>query len=313
MMTKAYFLLAALSSCLASTTAFVPFHSALVLKKTARSQSPSFLLNKQTTVTPALSKTSKSSLFAQNTELENRSSSLGPSAVFLAFAAMLGKLCFEIQGSNLPTTIGTTSLLIVSAAVAYDNLIIGLGANVFADAKTDDKVYQTLKWLSYPRFTLHAVGVPFLYVTAAEIGKAAGVEWLQGDLIQNGVLIAAAALAVISRIRFFQSPGIEIANTDKDDTPEDALERQLLWFTYKKPEFLYVVPSIVLALWDIIVGFAAFRLDAADPHAAGIWLFVSAVVVLSGNNKPSYVARFTGNLAEVIMLWCMFESATLVL
>jgi len=314
MMTKALLLFAALVGSLAPTTAFVPSHpSTIVFKKTVQSSYLSFLPNKQATFSSTSSKTSASSLLAQKTELDNIPSSLGPSAFFLVFAAMLGKLFFEIQDSTLPTTIGTASLLIVTAAVGYDNLIIGLGANVFANAREDDNVREALKWLSYPRFVLHAVAVPFLYVTAAEIGKAAGVEWLQGDLIQNGIPVASAALAIISRVRFFQSPGIELENFDDGKTPEDALERELLWFTYKEPEFLYVVPSIILAFWNIAVGVGAFRLDEADAHAAGLWLIASAVGVLTGNAMKSYVARFTGNLAEVVMLWCVFEAALRVL
>ena len=104
--------------------------------------------------------------------MENAPSSIGPSAFFLVVAAILRKLFFEIQDSSLPATIGTASLLTVTAGVGYDNLIIGLGAN----ARTDEKVYEVLKWLFYPRFILHAVGLPFLYVTTAEIGKAAGVS-----------------------------------------------------------------------------------------------------------------------------------------
>jgi len=125
--------------------------------------------------------------------------------------------------------------------------------------------------------------------------------------------VAAAALAIISRVRFFQSPGIELEKFDEGETPEDAFECQLLWFTYKEPEFLYVVPSIYLGILEYRRGVGAFRLDEADAHAAGLWLVASAVGVLTGNAKPSYVARFTVNLAEVVMLCCVFESALRVL
>ena len=85
-------------------------------------------------------------------------------------------------------------------------------------------------------------------------------------------------------------------------------------FSYKEPDFLYVLPSILLALWSLIVGAAAFRLDG-DSHAAGVLLLISAVGVLAGNAQESYVARFTGNFAEeqVIMLWCMFVAASYVM
>ena len=306
-----YVLVAALVTSPVPTTAFLQ-PCPLVRSKTRQTSSCPFLLpNKKASPSPAMY---MDALFAQKTELDNKPTSFGPSAFFLVLTATLSLLLFEIQDSPLPNTIGILSLFFVTSAVGYDNLIIGLGSTVFSDARTDKKVYNILKWLSYPRFIFHAVRLPFLCSTAAEIGRAAGVEWLQSDLVQNSVVAVAAVLAALSRIHFFQSPGIELADTS--DSPPDALERQLLWFTYKEPDFLYNVgPSILLALWSIVVGVATFRLAGGDidAHEAGIWLIASAVGVLAGNSQKSYVTRFTGNLSEVTMLWCMFISATLVL
>ena len=115
---------------------------------------------------------------------------------------------------------------------------------------------------------------------------------------------AAVVVALVSRVHFFRSPGIELADTS--DSPPNALERKLLWFTYKEPDFLYILPSLLLALASLAVGVSAFQMEDTDYHAAGVLLILSSVGVLAGNAQKSYVARFTGNFAEVVMLWSLF-------
>jgi len=248
----------------------------------------------------------KSALFTQEIERNDNVTlsirRLGPSAFFFGLAAMLAKLLIFMQQSSLSiTSMGTVFLFCVTAAVCYDNLIIGFG-NMFTDSR------KTLKWLSYPRFLLHFVGVPFLYTTTAEIGQAAGVPWLRGDCIHSAIVTIATVIAAASTRRFFHSPGIALADTS--DYPPQSLVRQLTWYTYAKQDFLYYVfPSVLLAFWSIVVGVSALR----HTPSAGIWLIASAAGVLVGSAQKKNVARFTGNLVEVTMLWCMFMSASLVL
>lgn len=228
----------------APATAFVQPQPGAVSLAQAPIQSSHLSVDRAVSVTPTTHKTTTNALFALKTKTDTDSALaiIGPSIFFLAFADMLTDLCRVIQNSTLPITIGTSSLYFVSAFVAYDNLIIGLGDILFPNAGTNEKQNAILRVLSYPRFVFHALGVPFLFVTVAEIGKAAGVEWLESDWIQNGILVAAVAVALVSRVDFFQSPGIELADTS--DSPPHALERQLMWFTYKEPDFLYVLPSL---------------------------------------------------------------------
>jgi hypothetical protein len=244
-------------------------------------------------------------------ELEDTgSTSLIPSAFFLLSAASLAKLAVDIKASSIPDSIGTWALFFTTIAVGWDNFVIGIGQPLFSDVKTNESKYNVLKTLSYPRFTAHAVLVPFLYPMGAEIGKAMGIEWLQGDLTQTIMVVAAAALGIISRIRFVGSPGIEIADTS--DSPPDAWENSLLWFTYKEPEFLYIVPSIVLSLFNLAIGVSGLGMEG-DSRTAAIYMIVSAAAVLVGNAKPSYITRFTGNLGEVVMLWAIFAAGIAVL
>jgi hypothetical protein len=299
-MTKVSFFIALFA--LGSTAAFVPSYktrySPLVVGSSTLASSifpkSSFLLERQETKL----------LSAISDDGVDETNNLGPSAFFLLSSATLGKLFFDIQGSGLEMTIGMWALLLTTAAVGYDNLIIGLGAPFFGDAESNKKTYNTLKIISYPRFTAHAVLVPFLYTTGAEIGKSIGVEWLQSDSIQTLMVAAAATLGVLSRVRFVNSPGIDLSDTSDS---EGTWEKNLIWFTYKNPEILYVIPSIILALFNLAVGVAAF---GGEERTAAIWMIVSAIAVLYGNAKASYITRFTGNLGEVVMLWSIYEASS---
>jgi hypothetical protein len=54
------------------------------------------------------------------------------------------------------------------------------------------------------------------------------------------MITAAATLGVLSRVRFIKSPGHDLSDTSDS---EGIWENNLIWFTYNKPEVLYVIPS----------------------------------------------------------------------
>lgn len=234
---------------------------------------------------------------------------LFPSGIFLLFAAMLAKVASEIYSSDIETTIGTLSLLFTTVAVGYDNFIIGLGKPFFGDVATNELKRKILKVLSYPRFTAHAVLLPFLFVTAGEIGKGLNISWLESSLAQTILIVAATVLGIVSRVRFVQSPGIELADTS--DSVPNALERDLVWFTYKEPEFLYVLPAILLSLFTIVVGGVGFFGEGSK--AGSVWIALAGVTSLIGNALPSNIMRFTGNLAEISLLWCIHKASKITL
>ena len=72
-----------------------------------------------------------------------------------------------------------------------------MGSFFFRDITSNPAKYRLLKMLSHPRFTLHAIGVPMQCVTIAEMGKAAGVGFLQSSFVQSG--IAVVAFVTVSR------------------------------------------------------------------------------------------------------------------
>lgn len=233
-----------------------------------------------------------------------------PSAIFMGFAALLVKLVKNIQDSGLQRSIGVLALFFTSVTVGYDNFIIGLGKLFFADTETNERKRSILKVLSYPRFTAHAVFVPFLFTTVAEIGKGVGITWLESSNIQLIMIIAATVVGVYSRVQFVRGDGIQLADPD-EDVPNKALQRELVWFTYVSPSFANVLPAILLSLFSIVVG--GFGLFGGEARKASIWMIFAGVASILGNMQENFIMRFTGNLAEICLLWGMQEAAKLVL
>ena len=225
--------------------------------------------------------------------------------IFGAYGAILIFLLYELRNANYPFTFGNKALAFVTGAVSWDNLVISLGSVFFKDARFDPVKYGMLKVLSYPRFIFHAVGVPFLLATTAEIGRAAGVKFLDNDLLQLALVAVALTVAVTDRLTFTRSTGIDLDRFE--DSPPKSLERDLTWFTYKVPSFSYVIPSIIVSLVNLAVGVAA----RGTNESVGNWLIVSAVAVIVGSALPGYIMRFTGNAGEVAMLVCYVKAASL--
>lgn len=235
--------------------------------------------------------------------------SILPSAIFILSSVTMALLSFAIHGSSLPGTTGVRALFWTSVALFWDNFVIGIGKPFFSDVDTNEFKRNLLKTISYPRFTAHAVFLPFLYTTGAEIGNAMGVAWLQKRFIQTLMTVVAAAIGIISRVRFMNSEGIEIKDTS--NSPPTAWERNLVWFTYVKPEILYIVPAAILSLLYLVIGIAGFL--EGSHRAAAICISMAGGAALYGNTKPSHVMRFTGNIGEAAMLWATYGAATLVL
>lgn len=231
---------------------------------------------------------------------------LTPSLFFLAGHILLGDLFFEIIEDPI-FSIGGFALLSTTLAVAWDNLIIGVGKPLFGDAATNENTFKLLKNLSTPRFVAHSVCLPFLYTTVAEIGKGLGVEWLQSSDVQIGVVALSTMIAAASQYHFTKSEGITLSDTTT--SPPKALDKSLVWFTYKKPDFFVnVVPAIAASLFSLSVGVSGLNGEHTD---ASIWMIISAIAVLYGSSKPSHVMRFTGNAGEITMLWSFFNAANI--
>lgn len=229
-------------------------------------------------------------------------------SIYAGFTAILIYIIYELRDAIITTTLGTKALALVTGALIWDNLIITIGSIFFRDVEENPTKYQILKVLSYPRFTLHAVGTPLQCITIAELGKAAGVGFLESDIVQIGVVIAAIALAIQDRQKFVNSPGLTL--TTYEDSPWDALEKDLVKFTYKEPLFAYVIPAIILALFNLVVGIVGLK-TGLDPELSK-WLFFAAITALVGNALPGSINTFSGNLGECGMQFGLLQAARIV-
>ena len=127
---------------------------------------------------------------------DNGKNDLTAPTIYAAYTIILILVIYELRDAIVTTTLGSKALALVTGALIWDNMIISIGSFFFKDIATNPKKYKILETLSIPRFTLHAVGVPLQCITVAEMGKVAGVEFLQSDLVQMGVF--AAAIVVVS-------------------------------------------------------------------------------------------------------------------
>ncbi len=81
-------------------------------------------------------------------------------------------------------------------------------------------------------------------------------------------------------------------------------------FGYVEPSFAYVIPAIILALSNLIVGIVALK-SGVDPEV-GKWMTFAGLSALIGNALPGSLMTFTGNLGEAGMQFGLLEAARIV-
>ena len=135
---------------------------------------------------------------ANTVNIDNGRADFIAPGIYALFTSLLIYIIYGLSDAVTTKTLGSTALALVTGALIWDNLIITIGSIFFKDAETNPLQNKILQTISWPRFTLHAVAVPFQCITIAEIGKAAGLEFLQSDLLQTGLV--AVACVVVSPI-----------------------------------------------------------------------------------------------------------------
>jgi len=250
------------------------------------------------------------------TEFDNGKNDLIAPGIYAAFTGILIYIIYQLRDALVLTTIGSKALALVTGALIWDNMIIALGSLFFKDAKDDPEKYEILRILSFPRFTLHAVAVPFQVITIAEMGKAAGLGFLQSDLLMNGLAAVALIVAIADRKAFVDSGTADRDDNPRvtldtfDDSPFSALERDLTKFTYSEFNIAFLLPVIVLTLANLIVGISIYS-AGTNPEIAQ-WMLFSAITALVGNALPGSIATFSGNLGEIGMQYGLLQAARIV-
>lgn len=107
-------------------------------------------------------------------------------------------------------------------------------------------------------------------------------------------------------MKFLESSGIVLSTYE--DSPTNALERDLIKFTYKEPKFAYIIPVIILSIFTLVVGIIGKNTDPS----IGKWLIYAAASGLVGNALPGYIMTFTGNLGEAGMQYSLLQAARIV-
>lgn len=114
--------------------------------------------------------------------------------------------------------------------------------------------------------------------------------------------------ALLDRKKIVESPGITL--TTYEGSPFDALERDLVKFSYKEPDFSYVIPVIILALFNLVTGISA--LQTGGSPELGEWMVFAAASALIGNALPGPIMALSGNLGEIGMQFGLLEAARIV-
>mmetsp|Transcript_5467 Transcript_5467/g.6394 ORF Transcript_5467/g.6394 Transcript_5467/m.6394 type:complete len:318 (+) Transcript_5467:49-1002(+) len=239
---------------------------------------------------------------------DNLKNDLIAPSIYASYTGLMIYSLYQLCAAITTSTIGSFALSFVTGALIWENMVISIGSFFFKDIDTNPTKFKILKALSYPRFTLHAVGIPFQCVTIAEMGKAAGVGFLKANFVQTAIIAVAAVVAVLDHKKFVDSPGI--TPTTFEDSPFDALERDLTKFSYVKPELAYVIPAIVCALSNLVVGIAAMKVGAAPKLAK--WMTFAGASALVGNALPGAINTFSGSLGEAGMQYGLLNAARII-
>lgn len=241
--------------------------------------------------------------------VDNQKNDLIVPAIYTGFTGLLIYVFAQkLRNAFYTKTIGGAAMTFVTVSLIYDNFLIAFGSLFFRDIETNPTKRKILKFLSWPRFTTHAVGVPLQCVTVAEMGKFAGIGFLQSNFVQWGIVVAALLVGIYDRNKFMNSPGLSLDLMT--DSPVEALERDLVKFTYKEPKFTYVIPVLILVFFNLAVGLMARGIEGSA--AIGNWMTFGALAGLIGNILPGPIMTFAGNLGEVGMQYGLLNAAKIV-
>lgn len=156
------------------------------------------------------------------------------------------------------------------AGLAYDNLIIALGAFIGEG--------DFLKSLNAGRFAVHALATPLLTIFAFGILRSAGLGWAQGKIWHAGICLFATALVGLGV--FNDIIRLELAPRTLADT------FRYVNVAVKGPP----IPSIVTIVVLIVMGIFLWRKTGWQ------WLAVGALVMFvaaaAGTGERIYIANF---------------------
>lgn len=202
------------------------------------------------------------------------------SVLFPAFAVayvvllVIGVTVVVRSGRLVPSHL----VLLVLAALIYDNAIIGLG-NAIGEG-------PILAALSVPRFWLHALVTPLLVIVAWNLMAGAGARWARRRWALIGALVLTAALVAYEI-------AVGAATLELTAVREYGVLRYTDANTPEGPPLMVLVVAVVLLVAGIAV-LARIRWP---------WLLVGTVLMIIGSGVPIPVASGAiTNAFELILL-----------
>jgi hypothetical protein len=167
-------------------------------------------------------------------------------------------------------------LLLVGAALVYDNLIIAIGRLL-----GEGSLLHALNW---PRFLFHALLTPLLLVTAVYQAGRGGISWAAGRVGQIAAWVVALGLILFGIIH--DLVGLSLSPTLYGGTLRYAAESS-------GPP----IPAIITIVIIMVVGIFVWR------QLRWPWMFVGALVMFIGAAvPPSIVGPAVGSGVEIALL-----------
>lgn len=169
-------------------------------------------------------------------------------------------------------------VLLVLAALVYDNAVIGLG-NAIGEG-------PVLAALSVPRFWLHALVTPLLVIVAWHLMVQAGVRWARTRWALAGALLLTAALVAYEIV-------VGAATLELTPVREYGVLRYTDANTPTGPPLMVLVVAVALLVAGI----------AIVVRTRWPWLLVGTVLMIIGSGVPIPVASGAiTNAFELILL-----------
>lgn len=173
-------------------------------------------------------------------------------------------------------SLGLGLLLLVGAALVYDNLIIAIGRLLGEGA-----LLETLNW---PRFLFHALFTPLLLVTAVNQAGRAGVGWAGSQVGQAAAWLTALGLILFGL--WHDIVGMTLSPVTYGGT-----------LRYVSEGSGPPIPAIITIIIIIVVGVFIWR------PLRWPWMFVGALVMFVGAAIPaSRVGPAVGSGVEIALL-----------
>jgi multisubunit Na+/H+ antiporter MnhC subunit len=173
-------------------------------------------------------------------------------------------LCWAISLYQEFHKLGLVALIIIIAAITYDNLIVSIGRWIGEG--------KLLLWLSQPRFIGHVLLTPLSVVAAYSLCLQAGLEWASNQIAIRGIWLVTILLVTA-----------EISTYYKEFTPTPIWTQSTLRYTNSA----YKCLPVASILTTIVIGGLG---EVIWQQLNYPWLLIGSVIMFIGGAIPQKIA-----------------------